>query len=181
MIQLFCLCTWFIFGETQPSWQVVADAERAFAASAKATSINEAFRKWLADDGILFRPTAVNAQTFLKSKTPNKKQLLWQPNIAVISRDRSMGLSTGPYVFRGKPEDAGSYGHFISVWGKQANGEWRVLIDAGTPHDPIPEADWPQDLPSIEEAASDIELIRYVEDYKGQCFSWSDRGALAVG
>ncbi len=43
------------------------------------------------------------------------------------------------------------------------------------------EADWPQDLPSIEEAASDIELIRYVEDYKGQCFNWSDRGALAVG
>ncbi|QTD49849.1 hypothetical protein [Sulfidibacter corallicola] len=130
----------------EPVWHPVAEAERAFAQTSRESTIVEAFKKWVADDSILFRPTPVNGADFFREKKPSKATLWWQPTHVVISADRSMGLSTGPYVFRDEAGGQGYYGHFLSVWGKQADGSWRVLIDDGVSHDDMPEANWPEKL-----------------------------------
>ena len=58
----------------------------------------------------------------------------WHPEIVELSGDGELGLSRGPWTYRGVGADGNpveASGTFNSVWRRQSDGTWRVVFDAG--------------------------------------------------
>ena len=127
----------------QTDWSELVAAERGFAATSREKGSVQAFKTWLAEDSVLFRPTPTGGQAFYKDRKQGSGSLWWQPAHVVVSADGDLGFSTGPYHARSNKEDKGFYGRYFSVWQRQKNGEWRVLIDDGIGHKDYPESSWP--------------------------------------
>jgi ketosteroid isomerase-like protein len=123
--------------EHSSSLRAMVETEIAFARTAAEKSTQEAFLAFIADDGILFRPTAVNGKRWMLSnpapRSTKRPLLSWQPTFADISQAGDMGYTTGPWEYRSdsKDEKAVAFGHFVTVWRKQADGSWKFAIDLG--------------------------------------------------
>ncbi len=103
-----------------------ADAERAFAADAKAIGQWTAFRKWSTDDAVMFTPQPVNAHEFLKDRKDPPRVIDWWPTASYISCDGGVAVNTGGWK---RPD--GSVGYFTTVWKKQSDGGWKWIVDGG--------------------------------------------------
>ena len=117
--------------------QSMVDTERAFAKMSEDRGVRPAFLEFIADDGILFRPTAVNGKQWFKehpAPASDKRPLLsWQPTFADISLATDMGYTTGPWQFKADIHDEKpvAWGNFLTVWKKQADNSWKFVIDLG--------------------------------------------------
>ncbi len=112
-------------------------AERAFARASIEKGVRDAFLEFLAEDGVIFRPLAVNGRQAWESRGPVAAALVWEPAFAEVSAAGDLGYTTGPWEWR--PNDSQrptGYGHFVSVWQQQADGAWRVAVDIGIAHGP---------------------------------------------
>ena len=78
--------------------QSAIDAERAFAADAQKLGQWTAFRKYAADDAIMFAPQKVNAQEFPKPLKDPPTAVFWWPGKSFVSCDGSYAVNTGPWV-----------------------------------------------------------------------------------
>jgi ketosteroid isomerase-like protein len=127
------------FAQKSPLNEMV-DTEYAFAKAAKDTTIRESFVTYIADDGLLFRPGAVNGKKWMSEHPvpPSDKRplLAWQPSFAGMAKAGDMGFTTGPWEYKEDMNDTKvvGYGHFVTVWKKQANGTWRFVVDLGISH-----------------------------------------------
>jgi len=110
--------------------------EYAFSNLSVQKGIKEAFLTYLSDDAILFRPQPVNGKQVHQQRPASPAGLVWWPIFADISRAGDMGCSTGPWEFKRDSTEAEplAFGHFVSVWKKQADGSWRVALDGGSSH-----------------------------------------------
>ena len=137
----------------QSALQEMVKTEHAFADMAEQKNTRDAFMAFIADDGLLFRPGAVNGKKWMiEHPVPpsDKKPLLaWRPSFAGMSASGDMGFTTGPWEFKGdvKDEKPSGYGHFVTVWKKQADGSWRFVVDLGISHPQSggPQARWEPD------------------------------------
>lgn len=105
---LFVILIFSATAEGQTPLQEMVKTEQAFSKMAEEKTAREAFMAFIADDGLLFRPDAVNGKKWmLEHPVPpsDKKPLLaWQPNFA-----------------------------YARIWQKQ-EGAWRVVIDITNVH-----------------------------------------------
>jgi ketosteroid isomerase-like protein len=134
----------------QSALQEMVKTEQAFSKMAEEQNARDAFMAFIADDGLLFRPGAVNGKKWmLEHPVPpsDKKPLLaWQPAFAGMAASGDMGFTTGPW--EAKPdindEKPSGYGHFVTVWKKQADGSWKFVVDLGISHPQSggPQAHW---------------------------------------
>lgn len=108
-------------------------AERAFAALSVEKGTKTAFLTFLASDGILFRPRAVNGRSLWESRTSPRATLIWEPGFAEVAGSGDFGWTTGPWELRAGGQPFG-YGHFLSVWKRVGDGSWRVALDIGIGH-----------------------------------------------
>jgi len=115
----------------------LVEAERAFAKMSVSKGMREAFLSFLSDEAVVFRPTAVNGKQWYQQRPPSPGRLSWEPIFADIAGAGDMGYTTGPWEFRKDSTDAEAvaFGHYVSVWKKQADGSWRVVIDVGNVHE----------------------------------------------
>jgi ketosteroid isomerase-like protein len=107
-------------------------AERAFAADAAARSTRDAFLAALADDALVFQPGPTSGQRNWTARKPDKNRLEWTPALAEIASSGDFGYTVGPWRFT--PEGATApvaTGWFFTLWRKQADGKWKVLLDHG--------------------------------------------------
>lgn len=109
-------------------------AERAFAADVAVRGIKTGFLAVFDDRSLVFTPGPVKGVDAYGAIEDSKAQLLWEPQIAAISKDGTMGFTTGPYRLPKpeNPKESSGTGHFLSVWRKTASG-WRIVFDAGAP------------------------------------------------
>jgi ketosteroid isomerase-like protein len=120
---------------TEPDPEVTAliEAERGFCAKAAATSIRDAFLDNFANEAIVFRPGPINGKDFYRDRPSNPGPILtWWPTYAELSGAGDLGWTTGPWEYRAaKDKPVEAWGHFATVWQKQLDGKWRVLLDEG--------------------------------------------------
>jgi ketosteroid isomerase-like protein len=125
---------------TKSALQTMFETERAFAQASAEKGTREAFLAFIADDGILFRPTAVKGKEWMLAHPPpasTKRSLLsWQPMFGDMAQSGDMGYTTGPWQFKTdiNDEKAAAFGEFITVWKKQRDGSWKFVIDLGVSH-----------------------------------------------
>ena len=108
-------------------------AERAFCKKAADSSIRDAFYEYMANQAVIFRPGPVNAKEFYLGRPSNPGPVLnWWPTYAEIAGSGELGWTTGPWEYRSeKDKPAEAFGHFATVWQRQLDGKWKVLIDEG--------------------------------------------------
>jgi ketosteroid isomerase-like protein len=132
-------------GDRSSELLAVVESERAFAARAQVVDARQAFAEFFAPDAILFSPFAKPAFPELNEPVAWKTNIQWRPAAAAVSGAGDMGYTTGPAEYRKTPADAPhGWSHYTSVWGRQSDGKYKVLIDIGIPH-PEPKlriADW---------------------------------------
>ena len=115
----------------------LVDAEFAFARMAQEQGVRAAFLANFAADGIVFEPAPVRLHEAWSARPapadPKALRLEWQPAQAGVARSRDMGYTTGPYTLTDTAHPDGiRRGVFFSVWQREANGPWRVVLDLGT-------------------------------------------------
>lgn len=114
----------------------LVDAERAFSRLSETKGIREAFLTCLAADAVVFRPGPVAGRPVYETMDPaNPTVLTWEPEVAEVSASGELGYTSGPYQVRpGRGLEPTAFGHYVSVWKKQADGTWKVLLDIGVQH-----------------------------------------------
>ena len=148
LVIVICLVV-HVCAQGQSALQDMVKTEQAFSKMAEEQNTRDAFLAFIADDGLLFRPGAVNGKKWMLEHpappTDKKPLLAWQPSFAGMSASGDMGFTTGPWEFKAdvKDEKPSGYGHFITVWKKQADGTWKFVVDLGVTH---PQSGGPQTL-----------------------------------
>jgi len=94
---------------------------------------------WFAPDGVLLgngQPPVVGKVAIAKAMTWSaaEYQLVWTPTDAMMGPSGDMGYTWGH--FEGHSKDANGNavstgGRYMTIWRKEPNGEWKVVMDAG--------------------------------------------------
>jgi len=167
----------------------LVDTEREFAARAQQVNARQAFVEYFAADAILFTPFAAPAFPGLRESEDWGVNIQWRPSAAGISGAGDLGYTTGPAEYRREPSAPPvRHGHYTSVWQRQPDGRYRVLVDIGIHHPVPPERidDWslraaPADaapLTASERAAAEAEM-RALDARVGSELAGSAAGVFA--
>jgi ketosteroid isomerase-like protein len=116
--------------------QSLVGAERAFAQTSAELGMRAAFLDFLSDDGILFRPAPVNGKKVTSEEPDPQATLSWEPDFADVALSGDIGYTTGPWSFtdRSGKQQPPIFGHYVTIWKRFPQGDWRVAVDLGVPH-----------------------------------------------
>ena len=137
------LTTYFLFtliitevSAQHASLQKLIEAEWSFINLAKETNTHDAFLAQFTDETVLFGEGPVNAKKSYENQKPNAGWLKWEPVYSDIAASGDFGYNTGPWEFRAAKtdENAVAFGQFVSLWRKQEDGNWKLLLDIGINH-----------------------------------------------
>lgn len=126
-----------------PGKLLLFDLEARFAKDVLARG-GAAFADWFADDGVALgngEQPAIGRVAILKSANwdPKAYQLTWTPTEAVLGPSGDIGYTWGHYEGRSKDANGNPVivsGRYITIWRKQPNGAWKVVLDAGANEPP---------------------------------------------
>jgi ketosteroid isomerase-like protein len=117
----------------------LADAERAFAKLSLAKGVAHSFHENFADDGIGFNPQPVKVKAEMAKRSPldpgkPRATLDWYPVLSDLAASGEMGFNLGPSLLTPPPGDSAKprHGYFFSVWKRQADGKFKVVLDIGS-------------------------------------------------
>lgn len=127
--------------EPESAAQAIVDNERSFQQAVIDLGERDGFLAFLAESAVLFRPRPVPGRAHYLGKPDPGTQLRWQPDLAHVSGGGDFGWASGPWMLgtgwaTGRP---GATGHYLTVWRREAGGQWRVVLDGGAPY-PIDES-----------------------------------------
>jgi ketosteroid isomerase-like protein len=111
------------------------EAERNFAKASVMFGRNASFVENFADESVIFTDKwLTNGKQVSKERKAAPVVLKWEPEFMDIADSRDFGISTGPWEAQEyRPNTAPlSTGYFLTVWKKQSNGAWEVILDAGS-------------------------------------------------
>lgn len=131
-----CLALVGIVGSVRAGdYEDLVTAEQTFAADASVRGARAAFLEALADDGVVFAPGPTSGKAVWTARPDDKNRLEWAPAVAEVAASGDLGYTSGPWRFIATGADkASAFGHYLTVWKKQADGHWKVLVDHGVNH-----------------------------------------------
>ncbi len=124
---------------------VLLEADRAFDGATAARG-EAGFASFLSDDMTTIRadqPIVRGKDAFLEGwksllTTPGLS-LRWQPQLARISEDGTLGFTVGTYTTTRNENGAARVvgtGKYVTIWRKQPDGTWKVIFDSGVSDTP---------------------------------------------
>ena len=121
----------------QPHLQAMTTAEREFSRLSTQRGMKEAFLTFLADSGVIFRPTATNGKKAWSARNNPATTLSWEPALGEMAFSGDLGMSSGPWKLTFPPDakQPAVHGRFLSMWARQADGSWKVVADIGVSHE----------------------------------------------
>lgn len=151
--------------------------EREFAGAVAAHGPREGFLRYLAPDGLLFRPRPVVGTVFFEQAPEDAGLLEWAPAFALLARSGDLGFTTGPWQYRASRTNPviQATGQYLTVW-RMTDAGWKVGVDAGVggPATAFPwrvEAEGPNDrdepLPSWQQTQRGRDL-KFVDEAYGR-------------
>lgn len=142
-LSVLCLALAAAHGqEVRPSdaVRVIVNEETRFAEHARDHGTRAAFLEFLADDAVMFDPAPVKGKELWEKRAPDNSSLIWSAAFAAVARGTDIGYDTGPWQWRKDKAAAepDAFGHFVSIWKRQADGRWKVALDYGIDHPHLP-------------------------------------------
>lgn len=124
-----------------PDASVLMEADRAFAADVEKAG-TDAWVSWFAEEGAQIQPGMgeVSGHDAIRElmvglDDPNLS-LTWEPLRADIAASGDLGWTTGTYVSESTDAEGNvsrGQGRYVTIWRKQADGSWKVVMDLGNP------------------------------------------------
>lgn len=127
--------TTFASGEPlTPAQRELVEAERAFVRLAAERGFRDSFFEFFAEEGIGFNPHPMRMKANLANQpsAPGPWGVVWAPVYGDIAAAGDLGWNTGPLVIEGRGDKPDGHGLFFSVWKRQPDGSWRVVLDVGS-------------------------------------------------
>jgi ketosteroid isomerase-like protein len=106
-------------------------------AKAVAEHGHAAFVSYFAEDGVeLDDGGGITSRDEIAKQPawPEGTSLTWTPVKADMAASGDLGYTYGHYIFRSKNKEGNvvaSHGKYMSVWKKQKDGSWKVVVDMG--------------------------------------------------
>lgn len=138
--------------------QAMQDADRRFSRASEARDL-EGFTQLVAADAVFLSQTGPPAlgRAGVRKRwggffEPAGPTLTWEPVEAVASERGDLGYTRGRYLLKGRDGEGkpmAETGEYLSIWRKDPDGAWRVVIDSSRPAPPPavnPAANAPQRL-----------------------------------
>jgi ketosteroid isomerase-like protein len=98
---------------------------------------HDAFISHFAEDGVeLVDGGGITNREAMRQQPPwaEGTTLTWTPVMAEMAASGDLGYTYGTYVFTAKNKEGklfSSYGKYTSIWRKQKDGQWKVVVDMG--------------------------------------------------
>jgi ketosteroid isomerase-like protein len=126
------------FAQEKPSKgaDVLLKLEADFA-KAVAEHGHAAFVSYFAEDGVeLDDGGGITTRDAISKQPPwpEGTSLSWTPVKADMAASGDLGYTYGNYIYKSKNKEGkvvSSYGKYMSVWRKQKDGSWKVVVDMG--------------------------------------------------
>jgi ketosteroid isomerase-like protein len=123
-------------GQSASAFEQLANSERAFAARATVVGWKQSFLEYFAEDAVGFDGTSTGpAKDQIRGlpDPPKDVQLLWEPRFGDIAASGELGWLTGPSTSINPARNNGAprYGNYASVWKRQPDGSFKVVMDVG--------------------------------------------------
>ena len=96
-----------------------------------------AFLTYFAEDGVeLVDGGGIDSKDAMRKQPPwpEGTTLTWTPVKAEMSASGDLGYTYGNYVYTAKNKEGklvANYGKYTSIWKKQKDGQWKVIVDMG--------------------------------------------------
>ncbi len=121
-----------------PALNEMVRTEQRFAARALVAGWKQAFLEYFADNAFGFdgEQIAPAKDLFRKQPDPPKgRRLIWEPRYGDIAASGDLGYLTGPVrrIVPGQNHGQPSHSIYASVWKRQADGSFKVVMDMGVP------------------------------------------------
>ena len=112
------------------------DADRAFSRLSEAKGMKNAFLDYIDSNGALLRPNhlplvGADAIDYLIQQNDSSFILKWEPKSGFVAASGDLGYTYGLYVLKPTKKDTLLYGNYVSIWKKQADGNWKFVLDSG--------------------------------------------------
>jgi ketosteroid isomerase-like protein len=116
--------------------KVIDNTDRAFSEMSKNKGMKAAFLYYIDSTGVLLRPgnypiVGKDARQYLQNSNDSSFTLTWEPSYAEVSASGDLGFTYGIYTLNTK--DTLIRGTYVSIWKKQADGNWKFVLDTGNP------------------------------------------------
>ena len=114
----------------------VMEADRSFSRLSEAKGMRSAFLDYIDSNGVLLRRdhlplVGADAIDYLIQQNDSSFTLKWEPKNAVVAASGDLGYTYGLYVLKPTVKDTLIYGNYVSIWKKQADGNWKFVLDSG--------------------------------------------------
>jgi ketosteroid isomerase-like protein len=127
---------------TKGSKDVLLETDREFSRQSVEKGSTEAFSSFMADDAVIFPQKGhpiEGKETYVQLYNQNQEeqqesQLEWEPYFADIAASGDLGYTLGKYILTTEDpvgEKQVKYGYYVTIWKKQADGNWKFVFDAG--------------------------------------------------
>lgn len=125
----------------EASKAAIRDADINFSNLSAKIGAPKAFAEYAADDVIRLNsrafPTLGKAALLKEAKESkeNSTRLTWKPLRVEVAASGDLGASYGQWqaTFARDGKDTTTFGNYVTVWKKQADGSWKFLMDGGGP------------------------------------------------
>lgn len=103
---------------------------------------HQAFLEYASADVVLLKPNSYPIigkpalkQMYLELSDSNYR-LTWKPSFGKLSKSGDLGYTFGLYLLeitKGEQKGQVQRGTYCTIWGKNAKGKWRFVLDTGNP------------------------------------------------
>ncbi len=118
---------------------VLLEADREFDRVTASSGV-EGWVSFFAEDGMMFRNTGavVTGRDGIREMmeplfSKKENSLRWRPEFAGMAASTDLGYTSGTSILRylenGEPME--KPGRYVTIWGKQGDGSWKVVLDIG--------------------------------------------------
>jgi ketosteroid isomerase-like protein len=96
-----------------------------------------AFLTYFAEDGVeLVDGGGIDSKDAMRKQPswPDGTTLTWTPVTAEMAASGDLGYTYGNYIYTAKNKEGklvANYGKYTSIWKKQKDGQWKVVVDMG--------------------------------------------------
>jgi ketosteroid isomerase-like protein len=98
---------------------------------------HDAFITYFAEDGVeIVDGGGIDTKDAMRKQPPwpEGTTLTWTPVHAEMAASGDLGYTYGDYVYTAKNKEGklvANYGKYTSIWKKQKDGQWKVVVDMG--------------------------------------------------
>ena len=111
--------------------------DRSFSDMSLEQGMQKAFIHYAADSAVLLQKNAwpIKGKLEIKASFHTLSDtgfvLTWEPLDAIMARSGDLGYTYGIYTMLDKTSTGEFMGKYVTIWKKQANGQWKFVLDCG--------------------------------------------------